>query len=84
MVGLTIGMTRVVIPVLAETEFDLKSGSFLLLASSLIEYNQWIDLSTTKPLYRTAQFAYGRYILGFGMGMVLSSGCGMRNLIKAG
>ncbi len=58
-----------------------------LLASSLIEYNQWIDLSTTKPPYRSVQFAYGRYILGgliFGVGMVLSSGCGMRNLIKVG
>lgn len=58
-----------------------------LLASSLIEYMQWIDLSTTKPPYRSAQFAYGRYILGgliFGVGMVLSSGCGMRNLIKVG
>lgn len=47
----------------------------------------WIDLSKTIPPYRNAEFAWGRYLLGgfiFGFGMVLASGCGMRNLVRLG
>ncbi|MGM0541555.1 MAG: YeeE/YedE family protein [Pseudomonadota bacterium] len=54
---------------------------------TLIEFFQWVDLTGTKPNYRSAEFAYGRYILGgfiFGFGMVLSAGCGMRNLVRVG
>lgn len=45
------------------------------------------ELSQTMPPYRSAEFAWGRYILGgfiFGLGMVLASGCGMRNLVRVG
>lgn len=38
LVGLTIGMTRVVIPGLAESEFGLKKGSFFILASFVIVF----------------------------------------------
>jgi len=58
-----------------------------LIGVSLLEYMQWINLDETKTPYRSEQFAYGRYILGgliFGFGMVLSSGWGMRNLIRVG
>lgn len=58
-----------------------------LIGVSVIEYMQFVSLDETKPSYRSDQFAYGRYILGgliFGFGMILASGCGMRNLIKSG
>jgi len=54
---------------------------------SLLEYFSLINLDTSSPPYRTENFQYGRYIIGglvFGLGMVLASGCGMRNLILAG
>lgn len=41
----------------------------------------------TLPPYRTAQFAWLRYLLGgflFGVGMTLGSGCGTRTLIRIG
>ncbi len=58
-----------------------------IIGVALIEFFQWVDLTGTKPNYRSAEFAYGRYILGgliFGFGMVLSAGCGMRNLVRVG
>jgi len=58
-----------------------------LIGVNLLEFFDIINLSGTKPPYRTENFAYGRYIIGgfiFGFGMVLSSGCGMRNLIRIG
>ncbi len=54
---------------------------------SFIESIQWVDLSGIKPNYRSEEFAYGRYIIGgfiFGLGMILATGCGMRNLVKMG
>lgn len=42
---------------------------------------------TTFPPYRTANFAWLRYILGglmFGIGMTLASGCGNKTLIRVG
>jgi hypothetical protein len=58
-----------------------------MMGVTLIEFFQWVDLTGTKPNYRAEEFAYGRYILGgfiFGFGMVLSMGCGMRNLVRVG
>lgn len=55
--------------------------------TTLAEWMGWIDLSQTTPPYRAAEFAWGRYIIGgfiFGFGMVLASGCGMRNLVRIG
>jgi uncharacterized membrane protein YedE/YeeE len=58
-----------------------------MIGVTLIEFFQWVDLTGTRPNYRSEEFAYGRYILGgivFGFGMVLSAGCGMRNLVRVG
>ena len=38
LVGFAIGMTRTVVPALAETEFGLTRGSFLLLASFVVAF----------------------------------------------
>ena len=41
----------------------------------------------TFPPYRTANFAWLRYILGgilFGVGMTLASGCGTRTMVRIG
>jgi uncharacterized membrane protein YedE/YeeE len=47
-----------------------------------------VDLSNeTFPPYRTANFAWIRYLLGglmFGIGMTLASGCGNRTLVRIG
>ncbi len=43
--------------------------------------------SDTFPPYRTANFAWLRYVLGgilFGIGMTLGSGCGSRTLVRLG
>src|SRR3970282_1477776 len=43
--------------------------------------------SETFPPYRTANFAWIRYLLGgllFGIGMTLASGCGNRTLVRVG
>ncbi len=57
---------------------------------------QWagvIDMSLTAsnetaiPPYRTAMFAWPRYVLGgllFGIGMTIGSGCGNKNLLRVG
>ena len=45
------------------------------------------DPSQVFPPYRTASFAWGRYIVGgflFGIGMTLGSGCGNKTLIRIG
>ena len=45
------------------------------------------DPSQVFPPYRTAGFAWGRYIVGgflFGIGMTLGSGCGNKTLIRIG
>ncbi|MFN2306095.1 MAG: MFS transporter, partial [Paracoccaceae bacterium] len=38
LVGFAIGMTRTVVPALAESEFGLEHGSFLLLASFVVAF----------------------------------------------
>ncbi|WP_178860888.1 YeeE/YedE family protein [Thiomicrorhabdus cannonii] len=58
-----------------------------LFLTSLGEGLGLFDLSQTMPPYRTAEFAWGRYVVGgfiFGFGMVLAAGCGMRNLVRLG
>jgi uncharacterized membrane protein YedE/YeeE len=45
------------------------------------------DLRETRPPYRTANFAWTRYLLGglmFGVGMTLASGCTTKNLARLG
>lgn len=58
-----------------------------IIASGTLEWFNLINLSDSRPPYRTADFAWGRYIIGgfiFGLGMVLATGCGMRNTVKLG
>ena len=54
----------------------------------VMEASGLIDLSApTFPPYRTANFAWPRYVLGglmFGAGMTLASGCGYRTLVRIG
>ncbi|MGZ5148689.1 MAG: YeeE/YedE family protein [Burkholderiales bacterium] len=54
----------------------------------LLEASGTINLSTeTFPPYRTANFAWLRYLVGglmFGIGMTLASGCGNRTLVRIG
>ncbi len=65
----------------------LAAIAIALIGVNILEFLELVDLNGTKPPYRAEEFAYGRYILGgfiFGFGMVLSAGCGMRNLIRVG
>lgn len=53
----------------------------------LLEQFAVIDLSMTMPPYRTASFAWLRYLLGglmFGVGMTLAGGCVNKTLIRIG
>ena len=46
-----------------------------------------VDVDSTLPPYRTASFAWLRYLVGglmFGIGMTLASGCGNKTLIRIG
>lgn len=60
-------------------------GLVVLQASGLFVFPE--EASQTFPPYRTANLAWGRYILGgliFGIGMTLGSGCGNKTLIRLG
>ncbi len=53
----------------------------------LLEIAVLIDISQQRPPYRTANFAWLRYLLGgvmFGVGMTLAGGCVSRNLVRVG
>jgi uncharacterized protein len=58
------------------------SGVIALEAAGIVNLS-----SETFPPYRTANFAWIRYLLGglmFGVGMTLASGCGNRTLVRIG
>ena len=59
-----------------------------LIGVIVLEATGKINLSgETFPPYRTANFAWPRYIVGgllFGIGMVLASGCGNKTLVRVG
>jgi len=58
-----------------------------LAAVTVMEAWSGLDLKGTSPPYRTAQFAWLRYLVGglmFGVGMTLASGCGSKTLIRIG
>ena len=53
----------------------------------LLEIAALIDISQQRPPYRSANFAWLRYLLGgvmFGVGMTLAGGCVSRNLVRVG
>ena len=56
-----------------------------ILATTLMQSVSGIDLDNTRPVYRSPDFAWGRYLIGgfvFGVGMVLARGCPVRSLVK--
>jgi len=53
----------------------------------LLELLLFVPLDSTIPPFRTANFAWLRYVLGglmFGIGMTLAGGCGSKTLINIG
>lgn len=53
----------------------------------VLEMTGRVDMSSTLPPYRSSNFMWPRYLLGglmFGVGMTLSSGCGMMTSIRMG
>ncbi len=54
---------------------------------SVLELTNVISVNETRPPYRTANFAWIRYLLGgfmFGVGMTLASGCTTKTLVRLG
>ncbi len=62
-------------------------GVMGLQLAGLIDIGLTASNDTANPPYRTAQFAWPRYIVGgilFGIGMTLASGCGNKTLSRFG
>ena len=58
-----------------------------LVSVLIFEASGYATIDSTLPPYRTANFAWLRYILGgliFGIGMTLASGCGNKTLVRIG
>ena len=58
-----------------------------LTGTMILEGRGIVSLGNTLPPYRTANFAWLRYILGgvmFGIGMTLAGGCGNKTLLNIG
>ncbi len=56
-------------------------------AVAVLELMAWINIDQQRPPYRSANFAWIRYLLGgamFGVGMTLAGGCMSRNLVRFG
>ena len=59
---------------------------FALLAVAGLQWLLHQGLQPSHPPYRSAQFPWGRYVLGgllFGSGMVLARGCPLRTLVRS-
>lgn len=58
-----------------------------MVAVALLEIASLFELNQQRPPYRSATFAWLRYLLGglmFGVGMTLAGGCVSRNLVRLG
>ena len=58
-----------------------------ILGAMFLQEMQLVDLSETRPPYRSSNFALGQYVFGgllFGVGMTLASGCGNKTMIRIG
>lgn len=58
-----------------------------ILWASLLEGFSILSFDTTRPPYRSYEFRWSGYIAGgflFGIGMTLSRGCGMKNMLNLG
>lgn len=58
-----------------------------ILTTMIIEANEVASLDSTIPPFRTANFAWLRYLVGgflFGIGMTIAGGCANKNLLSLG
>ncbi len=58
-----------------------------MISLAVLELGSLISVDASRPPYRSAMFAWPRYVLGglmFGVGMTLSGGCVSRNLVRFG
>ena len=58
-----------------------------ILGATLLEASSTLSFDGTKPPYRMPQFRWSGFILGgflFGVGMTMSRGCGMKNMLNLG
>jgi uncharacterized protein len=58
-----------------------------LIGTTVMEVMEVINLDESRVPYRSANFAWPRYVLGglmFGVGMSLAGGCGSKNLVRLG
>jgi hypothetical protein len=65
----------------------IAAGGVLILEAAGVIAIQNKTLGASFPPYRTAQFAWLRYLLGgllFGIGMTLAGGCGSRTIVRVG
>ena len=65
----------------------IATGGVLLLEAASVIAIQNETLGASFPPYRTAQFAWLRYLVGgllFGIGMTLAGGCGSRTIVRVG
>jgi uncharacterized membrane protein YedE/YeeE len=65
----------------------IATGGVLLLEAASVIAIQNQTLGASFPPYRTAQFAWLRYLVGgllFGIGMTLAGGCGSRTIVRVG
>ncbi|HYM47131.1 MAG TPA: YeeE/YedE thiosulfate transporter family protein, partial [Burkholderiaceae bacterium] len=65
----------------------IATGGLLILEAAQVVSVQNKTLGASFPPYRTAQFAWLRYLLGglvFGIGMTLAGGCGSRTIVRVG
>ena len=62
-------------------------GVLVLMGSGLVDPKLAVSGNDSFPPYRTAMFAWPRYIVGgllFGIGMTLGSGCGNKTMVRIG
>lgn len=63
------------------------AGVLILQGSGVIDTRLAVSGGDSFPPYRTAMFAWPRYLIGgllFGIGMTLGSGCGNKTLVRVG
>ncbi len=62
-------------------------GVLVMQAGGILDARLAVSSDSAFPPYRTAMFAWPRYLLGgllFGIGMTLASGCGNKTLVRIG
>lgn len=65
----------------------LVAAAVALLAATVLQAQGVVDFDSTLPPYRSAAFAWLRYLVGgllFGVGMTLAGGCGSKTLLNIG